>query len=746
MRRELKEKQVLLLIETLNRGGIETVLLRLIPKLKAEGWVGTVITIRRGGEMQREYEQAGIKVIPLGRKYIFSPGTLGTISRQINELKPDLIMTTLSKADAIGRLFLRFTSSQPVVPYLVTTYNHPRYRIARVFEWLTRPLADRYIANSEAVKNFYQSRLGVRAERIDVVPNAVDIEIFQKADSRSALTELQLPRGTFVITCVANLAPNKGQADLLEAFDQAFSQSNAYLILAGEGEQRQVLEAQRDRLSAKARILILGKRTDIPSILKITTVFALPTLFEGMSTALLEAMAAGKAIVTTDIPENKVFLRHNQTALLVHPGDRAALASALRQLADAPNVRERLSKAAFQQVKQRYSISKMAQSFALIFNRLCGESDRQSRPTVIHIISSLESGGAENMLRRTLPLLRQRQFEHVVVTLFRPGTLTDQFHRSGITTVNIGLKGLLDLTGLRRLKQVIARRRPALVITYLFHASLLGRLYLRNQLNAPLIPFLRTTYNFPRYFFARLLERLTKHLVGHYFANSEAVREYYAHRIGVDPRKVTVIHNGIDTALFEGADGRAIERELQLPEKRMVISCVANLAVNKGHTYLLEAFDAVFADHPESFLLIIGEGPERQNLENQATRYRSKKQIRFLGRRSDVAEILALTDIFVLPTMFEGLSNAILEAMAAGCAVIATDIPENRETIRPDQTGLLVPTQDSTAIAQAMNRLVKSRSDRDRLGRQAQTFVRANFDLTKAARQLEQAIQAHAKT
>lgn len=738
-----KPRTVLLLIETLNRGGIENVLLRLLPKLQKEGWMSVVVTIRDGGEMLPEYKHAGIQVVTLNQKQVFSLTTVKTIAACVRKINPDIVVTTLFKADVIGRLYLRFVLRQPVIPYLVTTYNHRRYWIARVFEWITKPLASRYIANSDAVQTFYEKHLGVKSGKIVVAPNGVDTDVFQAAQAGDLSRDLKLPQNAFVVTCVANLAPNKGQSDLLVAFEQAFANdSTAYLLLVGDGGERESLKLQRENLTAKERIILMGRRTDVPAILKLTTVFALPTLFEGMSTAILEAMAAGKAIVTTNIPENKILIAENKNGLLITPKDQNQLAKALKLLYDNPELRERLGVAAFASVTKRYSITNMAQAFVAIFNTLIPLRPKKDR--VIHIINSLEVGGAENMLLKTLPLLDKEEFEQIVITLFKPGELAPQFKKRGIKVIHSKLNGLLDLSGLRRLVQEIKKQNPTIIITYLFHASFIGRVYIQQRTHLPVIPFLRSTYNFPRYWSARIFERVTKAWVPQYFANSEAVKDYYVKNMGVSPDKISIIHNGIDTTLYQQANGARIVKELALPNSRIVISCVANLAVNKGHSFLLQAFEGIYSQYPESWLLLIGEGQERDNLERQVENYTSKSNIKFLGRRTDVPEILALTDIFVLPTLFEGLSNAILEAMAAECAVITTDIPENKIMIENNETGLLIPTQNVPALERALVDLLENKRRRQKLGRNAKKFIQEKFDLHRVARDLDEAIRLQA--
>lgn len=360
--------------------------------------------------------------------------------------------------------------------------------------------------------------------------------------------------------------------------------------------------------------------------------------------------------------------------------------------------------------------------------------------TIVHLIQALNTGGSENVLLKTLPRMSQ-EYEHRIITLREPGELAKRFREMGIKVINLSSNGWIDLIFGQRLARLVKTQQPELVITHLFHADLVGRLALQKRISAPVIPSLVTTYNFSRYWPARLFEKLTHRWARHYFANSEAVKEFYVSNIGVSPEKITVIPNGVDVALYEDASGKQVREELKLPEPRMIITCVANLAVNKGHAYLLEAYEAIASKHPESNLLLVGTGPEKENLLQQIETYKSKSRIKFLGRRNDVPSILAITDIFVLPTMFEGMSNAILEAMAAGCAIVTTDIPENRVMIEHDKTGLLVPLRDSKAIQNAVTTLLENKPKCQTLGKNAKAFVKSHFDLQAVAKQMDEAIK-----
>lgn len=362
-----------------------------------------------------------------------------------------------------------------------------------------------------------------------------------------------------------------------------------------------------------------------------------------------------------------------------------------------------------------------------------------NKKRILHIIQSLGHGGCETMLLRILPSL-MGGFEHRIVTLREPGELAPRFMEKGIPVTTIGQKGLLDFSAYRRLLSEARRFDPDLVVTNLFHADMIGRLHLQHFLPCKVISYIGTTYNFRRYWPARLFERLTKHLADGYLANSISVKSAYMTKFGVPDDRITVIPNGIDTDYFDNiVPDSNLRKSLDIAPDDFVVICVANLHPNKGHRFLLEAFERLychpersegFRDHNRNFkLLLIGEGIERENLERQTENYRGKGNIRFLGRRTDVPQLLKISDCFVLPTFFEGMSNAILEAMASGLPIITTDIRENREILTHEQSGILCPVGSAECLTQSMERLLDERDFSHALGSLARRTVKERYAL-----------------
>ncbi|MCW1888700.1 MAG: glycosyltransferase [Candidatus Moranbacteria bacterium] len=362
---------------------------------------------------------------------------------------------------------------------------------------------------------------------------------------------------------------------------------------------------------------------------------------------------------------------------------------------------------------------------------------------IIHIIQSLDNGGCENVLLRTIPTLVD--FDHTLVCLRSEGSLAPRFREISIPITCSYYRNFFDIPGLIRLIKIIRREKPDLIITYLFHADVIGRLLLPlfREKNTPIIPFLRTTYNDKRYWVARFFEKYTRFFVKKYFANSEAVKTFYTKNLNVCPERIIVIPNGIDTTIYEKdiVDTVSLQKELSLPDEAFIITCVANLHTNKGHFYLLEAFEKIAQKYPQCILLLVGDGEERKNLEHQVASFSSASRIIFLGKRSDIKEILAISHLFVFPTFFEGLSNALQEAMSMSLPIIATNIPENRILIQDTFNGILIPPRSSESLEKAIRNILDNPGFAQKIAAEARKTIVEFYSLETAKKCFVKAIE-----
>jgi glycosyltransferase involved in cell wall biosynthesis len=201
---------------------------------------------------------------------------------------------------------------------------------------------------------------------------------------------------------------------------------------------------------------------------------------------------------------------------------------------------------------------------------------------------------------------------------------------------------------------------------------------------------------------------------------------------GVRPR--AIIPNGVPVATFSSPIvTRQAWRERQgIPPDAVVFACVARLSAQKNVGALLQAL-AAMGGRGDAMVLLCGEGEERGRLEAEARHLGIADRVRFLGSRTDVPEVLGASDVFVLPSLYEGHPLCVMEAMAAGRPVIATAVGGVPEVVRPGETGVLVPPGDVAALAVAMARLASSEEERGRLGRSGGAVAAKHFDVSHMA-------------
>lgn len=349
---------------------------------------------------------------------------------------------------------------------------------------------------------------------------------------------------------------------------------------------------------------------------------------------------------------------------------------------------------------------------------------------ILHLITGLEIGGTEMMLLKTLPKM-QNNFDNRVCCIKGHGPIGKKLEEREIKIYYLDLKNIFDIKTIFKFRKVVKEFKPDILVTYLIHADLFGRIFGRIFGVKKIICSQRGSLL--QWEFLRFFDRLTKFLVTKYIVQTKTARNKLMKKLIAHENKFVIIPNGIDLNDFNfDLDIAKKKNELGINTENINILCVSKLRDKKGHEYLLEAFEKIFETNQKLNLLIVGNGGNKKKLLNQIKAYRSKNNIYFLGERNDVKKILRISDIFVLPTLAEGMSNAILEAMAAGKPIITTDIPENRELIEKNKTGILVPVKDTERLSQAINNLIANPDLAKKLGFRTRQYVNSNYSLEKA--------------
>jgi glycosyltransferase involved in cell wall biosynthesis len=351
--------------------------------------------------------------------------------------------------------------------------------------------------------------------------------------------------------------------------------------------------------------------------------------------------------------------------------------------------------------------------------------------TILQLSTSYGPGGAERMVAALSATLNQDQFR-VLVGISLPGWLQNECERLKVETRGIPLAGAFHVQWFKTCFHLVRNENVALIHAHEFGAILYGWIIAR----LTGVPFIGTIHG-KNYFWEKLRRRTAYRLIsrsGRLVAVSEDLKHFVMEKIGLPDTNVQVIYNGVQSGSFVSEEEIVRGRiELGLKGGDHVIGAVGNLYPVKGHQYLLKAMRVVLQQYPSATLLLVGRGDLEASLKEQANQMGIEKQVRFLGMRQDIPNLLAIMSIFVMPSLSEGLSLAILEAMVAGRPVVATRVGGNAELVVNGETGFLVESKDSEALAAAICTLLGNRAMREEFGRKAVTRAQERFSARQMA-------------
>lgn len=346
---------------------------------------------------------------------------------------------------------------------------------------------------------------------------------------------------------------------------------------------------------------------------------------------------------------------------------------------------------------------------------------------ILHLISSGGLYGAETMVVALSRCLQQRGHTSIVGVfhnLHSPNTQVAEHARSsGVPVELIACKGRLDPSAVMALRRIIRQREIDAVHAHGYKADIYGYAASRG-LGTPILSTCHTWYDndMAAYLYGVLDRRVLKR-----FNMTIAVSESVAALLrsaGVAETRISIINNGVDLAAFATAEPTLRH---ELGGNGTIIGTVARLAPEKGIPCLLQAAAVVLKQYPEAVFALVGDGPDRQQLEAEACNLKIEKNVVFTGARRDMAGIYASLDLLVQPSLKEGLPMTILEALAAKRAVVATDVGAVPRVIQNEKTGLLVPSDNSDALANAILRLLNDQMLRQKLAQGGHQLVRDSF-------------------
>jgi glycosyltransferase involved in cell wall biosynthesis len=363
---------------------------------------------------------------------------------------------------------------------------------------------------------------------------------------------------------------------------------------------------------------------------------------------------------------------------------------------------------------------------------------------VIHIITRLDKGGSAENTYLTLKGMDKSRYEVSLVT----GPVEDpsqdrrnQIEESGVQYIQIpqlrrNINLFHDFTALLRIYRFLKREKPDIVHTHTSKAGLLGRLAAKLA-GVPSIIHTPHGHVFFGYFGALktrifiLLEKFASRITDKIVALTPREKADYLSYKVVEEDKLAVIPSGIELHKYQQVpqeERSKLRKELGIPENSAVLGTAGRLVPVKGPEFLLQAVGHVISEYPDTYLVFAGDGPLRKSLEKNAVEMGLAKNIIFTGWRDDMARVLSIFDIFCLPSLNEGMGRVLLEAMALGKPIVASDVGGIPDLIIPGKNGFLVPPQHPEELAKQILFLIENREEREKLGRTGKEMVSAFSD------------------
>jgi sugar transferase (PEP-CTERM/EpsH1 system associated) len=362
---------------------------------------------------------------------------------------------------------------------------------------------------------------------------------------------------------------------------------------------------------------------------------------------------------------------------------------------------------------------------------------------VMHVVDTLGKGGLENGLVNLIQRMNADDFEHTVYVIRQLGPNADRLSKDRVRVVCLGKKETDSRFQVPALARSIRDIRPDIVHSRNWstvEAVLAGR-WVRSCAIIHSEHGLEASSEAKQPWRRVCFRRVAFEMADRVLCVSNELRDLHARMTGFAAKRISVIHNGVDSSRFfpDATDRARIRQELDIADHEFCIGAVGNLFLVKDHMTLLRAARGLAEVSKDWRMVIAGEGPQRSDLEAFINAHPEwKRRVRFIGSSDRVPELLRAFDVYILPSINEGISNSLLEAMATGLPAVATEVGGNPEVIVNRVSGLLFPAGAWLELTERLLMLQARKDLRVELGRHAIARVRSEFSIDSMVRKYEQ--------
>jgi len=355
---------------------------------------------------------------------------------------------------------------------------------------------------------------------------------------------------------------------------------------------------------------------------------------------------------------------------------------------------------------------------------------------VLYVIATLDAAGAERQMTHLCSRLDRSAFAPAVCCLTRGGSLESTLADADVPVRILDKRGRWDVGVIRRLLDTFADFQPDILHTWLPTSNTLGRI--AGLLGGvPIMVSSERAADVWKGSARRMADRVLAWKTDAIIANADGVKNFLVDDIGLNENKISVIYNGIDLQEFDAASNLGPTAPLPARTGKPLLGAVARLEPQKGLSYLIQAMRILAGDGDAPELWIAGGGPDEATLRKEISDAGLDENITLLGARDDVPALMKVFDVFVLPSLWEGLPNVAIEAQAAGRPVIATAVDGTPEAVCDGKTALLVPPKDANALAVAIRELLSNAERCAAFGKAGRARVESVFGMSRMVAETE---------
>ncbi|MFA5948635.1 MAG: glycosyltransferase family 4 protein, partial [Candidatus Gracilibacteria bacterium] len=670
--------------------------------------------------------------------------------------KFDIVHTHTPKPGLLGQMAARLAGVPIVVNTIHGLYFGNKFSKAKsnfyiLIEKISAKFSNLIFSqNKEDIITMINEKIA-NPKIIKYLGNGINLERFNKEGFsqdfiNNKRKEIGIPKDYKVIGAVGRLVKEKGYLELFSAFEKVLEIFPKTLLLVIGPEDSEKNDSFDKSIvknyKIKDNVIFLGERTDTEELFLIMDVFVLASHREGFPRTVIEAMAENVPVITTDIRGCREIIENKKSGILVQLGDSKEIAEQIIFLFKNPEVAKEMTEVAKIEAVKNFDEKLVFEKIKKEYDRLLKKDILPRRLKVCHVTTVDIT--VRFIILNFLKFLKSKSYDVSVVCSL--GKWVPFLEKEGFFIHNIKMTRRItlisDLISLIKLFFYFKKEKFDIVHTHTPKAGILGRIAAKLA-GVPVV--IHTNHGLYLYkewaLFRRSIfiffEKVAAYCSDMIFSvNREDINTAIKEKI-CGPEKIKYSSEGIDIKRFDPKrfsvqDIMRKKNEIGIDLNSKVIGIVGRLVIEKGYADIFEAFKIISKKFPGSTLMIIGQEEKEKedsfNLEYFVKKFQINKNVIFLGERTDVDELYALMDVFVLPSHREGLGLVILEASAMEKPVVATDIRGCREAVDNGKAGILVPAKKPTKLSDAIIFLLENPEKAKQMGESGRRRVAEEFD------------------